>query len=79
MSASTNVPTPTPRINMNITNDHLNSSQVTTMARAQSVEEAYAEPSHLEIEVRNAQTHGFGRTRFTDYEVCVRVCSRCCF
>ena len=41
--------------------------------RTQSLEERYAEPSFLEIEVRNPQTHGFGRTRYTDYEVRMRV------
>ncbi|KAF8322186.1 PX-domain-containing protein [Clavulina sp. PMI_390] len=38
--------------------------------RAQTIEEMYSVPeSFLEIEVRNPQTHGYGRKMFTDYEV----------
>jgi len=39
-----------------------------------SVEEMYSVPeSFLEIEVRNPQTHGFGRRMFTDYEIVTRT------
>jgi len=42
--------------------------------KKQTLEEAYAEPDDfLEIEVCNAQTHGFGSKRYTDYEVKLRV------
>ncbi|PAV18725.1 PX-domain-containing [Pyrrhoderma noxium] len=38
--------------------------------REQTIEEMYSVPeSFLEIEVRNPQTHGFGRKMFTDYEI----------
>jgi len=38
--------------------------------REQTIEEMYSVPeSFLEIEVRNPQTHGFGRKMYTDYEV----------
>ncbi|KAI0744331.1 PX-domain-containing protein [Daedaleopsis nitida] len=38
--------------------------------REQSIEEMYSVPeSFLEIEVRNPQTHGFGRKMYTDYEI----------
>lgn len=39
-------------------------------SREQSTEEIYGIPENfLEIEVRNPQTHGFGRKMFTDYEI----------
>eukprot|EP00047_Mylnosiga_fluctuans_P002539 m.224912 g.224912 ORF g.224912 m.224912 type:complete len:157 (+) comp11171_c0_seq1:27-497(+) len=38
--------------------------------RQQTLEEAYSEPANfLEIDVVSAKTHGFGRQRYTDYEV----------
>ncbi|KAG6860773.1 Sorting nexin-3 [Termitomyces sp. Mi166 len=38
--------------------------------REQTIDEMYSVPeSFLEIEVRNPQTHGFGRKMYTDYEV----------
>jgi len=38
--------------------------------RAQTIEEMYSVPeSFLEIEVRNPQTHGYGRKMYTDYEI----------
>ena len=44
------------------------------MAGKQTLEEAYGEPANfLEIDVCNPQTHGFGRSRYTDYEVHTRV------
>ena len=44
------------------------------MARQQTLEEAYSEPTNfLEIDVCNPQTHGFGRARYTDYEVRIKV------
>ncbi|KAF9263803.1 Phox-like protein [Marasmius fiardii PR-910] len=40
------------------------------MGRGQTIEEMYSVPeSFLEIEVRNPQTHGFGRKMYTDYEI----------
>ena len=42
--------------------------------KKQSLDDAYAAPANLlEIEVCNADTHGFGRNRYTDYEVKMRV------
>ena len=42
--------------------------------KKQSLDDAYAAPANLlEIEICNAETHGFGRTRYTDYEVKMRV------
>merc|ERR1712194_259169 len=36
----------------------------------QSIEDAYGEPTNfLELEVREPLTHGFGRHRYTDYEL----------
>lgn len=38
--------------------------------KRQSLRDMYSEPENvLEIEVLNPQTHGFGRSRYTDYEV----------
>ncbi|KAJ7849358.1 Phox homologous domain-containing protein [Mycena olivaceomarginata] len=38
--------------------------------RSLQIEEMYSVPeSFLEIEVRNPQTHGFGRKMYTDYEI----------
>jgi len=38
--------------------------------REQTIEEMYSVPeSFLEIEVKNPQTHGFGRKMHTDYEI----------
>ncbi len=43
-------------------------------AKQQTLDDAYAPPANfLEIEIVNAQTHGVGKTRYTDYEVKVRV------
>ncbi|EEB90189.1 hypothetical protein MPER_11638 [Moniliophthora perniciosa FA553] len=40
------------------------------LGRSQTIEEMYSVPeSFLEIEVRNPQTHGFGRKMYTDYEI----------
>lgn len=48
-------------------------------AKKQTLQEAYAEPANfLEIDVCNPQTHGFGRGRYTDYEVHTRVRSFPC-
>jgi sorting nexin-3/12 len=42
--------------------------------RQQTLEEAYSEPANfLEIDVTSPQTHGYGKTRYTDYEVRVKV------
>ena len=44
-------------------------------SKKQTLNEAYAEPDDiLEIEVLNAETHGFGKTRYTDYELKTTVC-----
>nr|CAG8556176.1 9735_t:CDS:2 [Entrophospora candida] len=38
--------------------------------REQTIDEMYGVPENfLEIEVRNPQTHGFGRKMYTDYEI----------
>ncbi|CAG8566525.1 6199_t:CDS:2 [Acaulospora morrowiae] len=38
--------------------------------KEQTIDEMYGIPENfLEIEVRNPQTHGFGRKMFTDYEI----------
>ncbi|KAF8169670.1 Phox homologous domain-containing protein [Mycena galopus ATCC 62051] len=40
------------------------------ITRSLQIEEMYSVPeSFLEIEVRNPQTHGFGRKMYTDYEI----------
>jgi len=42
--------------------------------RVQTIEEMYSVPeSFLEIEVRNPQTHGYGRKMFTDYEIVTKT------
>jgi hypothetical protein len=42
--------------------------------RHQTLDEAYAPPANfLEIEVTNPITHGVGKTRYTDYEIRMRV------
>ena len=42
--------------------------------KKQSLDDAYAAPANLlEIEISNPETHGFGRTRYTDYEIKMRV------
>ncbi|CAG8620466.1 8660_t:CDS:2 [Paraglomus occultum] len=42
--------------------------------KEQSIEEMYGVPENfLEIEVRNPQTHGFGRKMYTDYEIVCRT------
>ncbi|CAB5211128.1 unnamed protein product [Rhizophagus irregularis] len=42
--------------------------------KEQTIDEMYGVPENfLEIEVRNPQTHGFGRKMFTDYEIVCRV------
>ena len=39
-------------------------------SKKQTLNEAYAEPDDiLEIEITNAETHGFGKQRYTDYQV----------
>lgn len=41
-------------------------------------EDMYGVPENfLEVEVRNARTHGHGRKQFTDYEVITRVRCLC--
>ena len=43
-------------------------------SKKQSLDDAYAAPANLlEIEVADPENHGFGRQRFTDYEVRMRV------
>ncbi|RKP07004.1 sorting nexin-3 [Thamnocephalis sphaerospora] len=43
-------------------------------SREQDAEDMYGIPENfLEIEVRNPQTHGFGRKMFTDYEIVCRT------
>eukprot|EP00051_Salpingoeca_urceolata_P027368 m.481186 g.481186 ORF g.481186 m.481186 type:complete len:151 (+) comp22077_c0_seq1:205-657(+) len=40
----------------------------------QTLDDAYAPPANfLEIDVCNPQTHGFGRARYTDYEIRVKT------
>ena len=42
--------------------------------KKQSLDDAYAAPANLlEIEVCDPDAHGFGRQRYTDYEVKMRV------
>ncbi|KAI8973271.1 sorting nexin-3 [Mycotypha africana] len=42
--------------------------------RDQTIEERYGIPENfLEIEVKNPQTHGFGRKMYTDYEIICRT------
>lgn len=42
--------------------------------KRQTLDEAYAPPANfLEIEVVNPITHGVGKTRYTDYEIRLRV------
>ncbi|CAB4424572.1 unnamed protein product [Rhizophagus irregularis] len=42
--------------------------------KEQTIDEMYGVPENfLEIEVRNPQTHGFGRKMFTDYEIVCRT------
>ena len=42
--------------------------------KKQTLDDAYAAPANLlEIEVCDPQAHGFGRQRYTDYEVKMRV------
>ena len=42
--------------------------------KKQSLDDAYAAPANLlEIEVCNSETHGLARTRYTDYEIKMRV------
>ena len=45
--------------------------------KKQTLDDAYAAPANLlEIEVTNPETHGFGRNRYTDYEIHMRVCTK---
>lgn len=45
--------------------------------KKQTLDDAYAAPANLlEIEVTNPETHGFGRNRYTDYEIRMRVSDR---
>lgn len=47
--------------------------------KKQSLDDAYAAPANLlEIEVADPENHGFGRQRYTDYEIRMRVRSREC-
>lgn len=42
--------------------------------KKQSLDDAYAAPANLlEIEVTDPENHGFGRQRYTDYEIRMRV------
>lgn len=42
--------------------------------KRQTLDEAYAPPANfLEIEICNPITHGVGKTRYTDYEIRMRV------
>lgn len=42
--------------------------------KKQTLEDAYSPPANfLEIDVLDAQTHGVGKKRYTDYEVRIRV------
>ena len=42
--------------------------------KKQSLDDAYAAPANLlEIEVADPENHGFGRQRYTDYEIRMRV------
>jgi len=42
--------------------------------RPQSFDEIYGPPENfLEVEVKNPQTHGFGRKMYTDYEIVCRT------
>ncbi|RGB27370.1 sorting nexin-3 [Rhizophagus diaphanus] len=42
--------------------------------KEQTIDEMYGVPENfLEIEVKNPQTHGFGRKMFTDYEIVCRT------
>lgn len=47
-------------------------------SKKQTLDDAYAAPANfLEIDVVNPMTHGVARTRYTDYEVRMRVgCSQ---
>jgi hypothetical protein len=50
---------------------------VLTFDTEQTIDEAYGLPENfLEIEVRNPETHGFGRNMFTDYEIVLSVCGQ---
>lgn len=43
-------------------------------AKKQTLDDAYAAPANfLEIDVVRPETHGLARTRYTDYEVRMRV------
>ncbi len=43
-------------------------------SRPQTLDDAYAPPANfLEIELTTAITHGVGKTRYTDYEIRMRV------
>ena len=45
--------------------------------KKQSLDDAYAAPANLlEIEVADPENHGFGRQRYTDYEIRMRVRAR---
>ena len=50
--------------------------------RKETPEDMYGVPENfLEVEVKNAMTHGFGRKQYTDYEIVTRVsisCSSAC-
>ena len=43
-------------------------------SKKQTLDDAYAPPANfLEIDVVNAETHGVGKKRYTDYEVRMKV------
>ncbi len=54
-----------------------NQSQTATArinTKKQTLDDAYAPPANfLEIDVLDSQTHGVGKSRYTDYEVRMRV------
>ena len=42
--------------------------------KRQTLDDAYSVPANLlEIEVTNPEIHGFGRNRYTDYEIKMKV------
>lgn len=52
----------------------LNEATRRLQGKKQTLDDAYAAPANfLEIDVVNPITHGIARTRYTDYEVRMRV------
>ncbi|KAJ1502675.1 Sorting nexin-3 [Coelomomyces lativittatus] len=46
-----------------------------TLSTSSNDEDVYALPeNYLEIELRDPQTHGLGRSMYTDFEIVCRVC-----